>query len=186
MPGQYAFAFPGDGAVARDHHRKAEAGRGEHARVVQNALAVAAVRAAHQQEDVGVDLKYLLQVVLRQLKGKHLQHFRARAQAGLPRGLGGQLRHQPAGDHPQSARSGGTGVARGEIQRPRLLLQFCQGFFKPLVHVRLHRGVGVGGAQQGFHFYIYGGDLRVCAAEINQQDGLHAFSSSVSRISCSA
>ena len=155
-------------------------------RVVQNALAVAAVGAAHEQEDVGVQAQNFVQIVLGQLKGIDLQHLRARTEAGLTGGFGGQLGHQSAGDHSQSAGGGGAGVARREFHRADLFAQPGQRVGKALAHVGLHRGVGVGGAQQALGLHVHRRDLGVGAAEINQQNGLHAISSSMCRISRSA
>ena len=103
MPRQNALTFPCSSAVARDDDREGEIRRRQHLRVVQDNLHIAAVGAAHQQEDVRVDRQDLLDVVLGQLEGIHLQHLRARAKTRLTGCFGGQFRHQAAGDHPQSA-----------------------------------------------------------------------------------
>ena len=77
---------------------------------MQDHLAVAAVGAAGQQQDVGRERDDVLDVGLRQPIGEGPDQPRAGAERGAPRRLGGELAHQADRHHAQPA----GGAARGQ------------------------------------------------------------------------
>ena len=90
---------------------------------MEDAVLVASVGAAHQEEDVGLRGPDVLQVVLGHLEGVEADDLGPRAEACKLRRLAGQLRHQAAGDHPQPSGGGGAGEGLRILQLPGLLLQ---------------------------------------------------------------
>ena len=56
--------------------------------------------------------------------------------------------------------SSGTG-------REITLFKLPKGVFKPLVYVRPNGGVGGGGSEKPFGVQIHGGDLGICASEVD-------------------
>jgi hypothetical protein len=141
---------------------------------VQDGFGVAAVDTPCQQNNVrllGVDF---LHIIFGELVGVVSNQLGPCSQTGQLCCLGGQLRHQANGYHPQPA--GGTGTGQpfliGDL--PCLPLQFHQSGGQPLPHIGFHGGIRCGSPQQLGFFLIHSGYLGVGAAKINQQYGFHA------------
>ena len=122
----------------------------------------------------------VLDVVLRQFEGVDAADLGAGAQGRLFGSFRRQFGHQAARDHPQASGCGRAGVTRFEVQRAGLFFQLGDRFRQAFADVCVDRGPGLGGSQQFFSFQIYGGHLRVGAAEIDQKYGSHFLSSSES------
>ena len=115
---------------------------------MEDALRIPAVGAANQEENVRFQSGNFLGVILGQLEGVGFEDLGSGPQAGLPGGLGRELRNQAGGHHPEPSGGGGAGVPVGKGQRTGLCFQQGQGIGEALRHIRLHRGVGGGGTQE--------------------------------------
>ena len=102
--------------------------------VVRHDLAVAAVGAAGEQQDVGRQRLDGAHVGGGQPVGERADELGAGAQRGLPRGFRGQLLDEADGDHPQAAgrRRGGEAILEGG-QAPELALEVRERRSSPIV-----------------------------------------------------
>ena len=140
-PRKYFFALAGGVAVAGEYHGEAAADLGKNARIVRDAVGIAAVSAADQQEYVGVYASDLFGVVLGKLERIGLQHLSASAEARRLRRFRGKLRYEPAREHPKPARRRGTGVSFRKIEPARHALKLMKRVGKPVHYVGLDRCV---------------------------------------------
>ncbi len=108
---QHRHGFVGGIAVSGEHDGARERAPAERRRVVEQDLAVAAVGAAGQQQDVGRERDDALDVRPRQPIGERSDQPRAGAERGAARRLSGQLAHEADRHHPQPAGRAAGGKA---------------------------------------------------------------------------
>ena len=155
-------------AVPCQNDGKLRPDRRQHLRVMNDAGAVAAVRAADQKKNVRVHALNRLQIILRQFKRKLPDNLCARAETCQPCSLHRQLRHKSADHHPQSARRRGAGKRLRKRQRPRLRQQRIQCFLKADAHVFGDRRIRLCCAENSGRIQINGSQLCIGTAKIRQ------------------
>ena len=163
----YVEGGEGGGAVSGDNHGKIRGDFRHRFCVADNAVFISSVRSAAEKQYIRTDIFDFGGVLLGKLKGIHLDDLGSRAEAGALCRLRGKLRHKSACYHTKTARGGGAGEALSKIKPAGLLFKLPKGVFKPLVYVRLNGGVGGGGSEKPFRVQIDGGDLGICASEVD-------------------
>ena len=115
-PVKNALALPHGISVARNYDGKISANIRKHMRIMQNAVGIAAVRAADKQENIRIYRLYLIRIILIELEGVGLQHLCARTEACTLCGFRRQFRNEPACKHTKTARRAAGGVAFAKIK----------------------------------------------------------------------
>ena len=113
---------------------------------MENALRIAAVCTANEQENIGFGSADVIQIILSQLEGVNAHHLCACAKAGHFCSLTGQFGHKAAGDHAKSACCRRTSIGLLEGNITDLLTQKSQSIFQTVIDVGLDGGKGLGSA----------------------------------------
>ncbi len=167
---QHRDDLVGHFAIAGDDDRAPDRASRQRLRVVQDYVAVAAVRAAAQQHDVRRKCFHLAHVRGGQAVREAAAELGAGAERRLPRRLGGKLAHEADRHHPQPAR----GAARCQSIRERRqaaerIAEAGERFVETEIDVGGDRRRTLRSRHQGARIEIERTQLRPRAAEIDQQ-----------------
>ena len=161
------------GFIASHDDRNILAHRCQHPGIVQNSLFVAAVRTARQQYDICLEGANLINLIFIEFAAVHTEHLRTGTECRTLGSLRRQFRHEPDGNHLESASCTGAAQHLAEFQ----LTRFSEHFLKPLMQairdIRLYGCNAPGRSQDLFLIDIHRSNFGIGAAKINQQYVVH-------------